>query len=189
AHPRGVRAAAIRSRAEAASSTTTTRRGTPSVALVSLVAVGLVLVAASAVLVPGRRHQGTADTTRVKGLTPRLYVFRKGAAPAAEPLASGAVARENDVVQLAYQAAGRRDRPIVSIDGRRAVTRHLPAAGAEAVPLEPGPPVALAQAYRLDDAPGFERFYLVTADRPFPVDDVVAAVLRRAAAKDAVNGG
>src|SRR5262249_44165118 len=156
-------------------------------ALVSALAFGLVLVTASAVLVVGPHGKGPTDTTRVKGLTPRLYAFRKGPAAAAEPLVSGAVARENDVVQLAYQAAGRRFGAIAPIDGRHGAARRLPGAGTAAVALAGGPPVALAEAYRLDDAPGFERFYLVTADVPFAVDDVVAAVRRSEA--DATSGG
>jgi hypothetical protein len=158
-------------------------------ALASALAVSLVLATASAVLVLGRRGRDAADVTRVKGLSPRLYVFRKGPASAAEPLVSGAVAREHDVVQLAYQAAGRRFGAIVSIDGRQVVTRHLPATGAAAATLAVGPPVALAEAYRLDDAPGFERFYLVTADVPFAVDDVVAAVRRGAVPGNSTAGG
>jgi hypothetical protein len=188
-HPPAAMGAAIRARAEAAPEpAAAARRRIPPPALVSVLALGLVLVTASAVLLPGRRGKGATDTTRVKGLAPRLHVYRKGPAAAVEDLASGSVARENDVVQLAYQAAGRRFGAIVSIDGRRAVTRHLPATGAEAAPLEPGAAVALAQAYRLDDAPGFERFYLVTGDAPFPVEDVIAAVLTRAASADGRAG-
>ena len=59
------------------------------------------------------------------------------------------------------------------------MTRHLPKTGAQAAALQAGPPVPLAEAYKLDDAPDFERFYLVTADEPFTVDAVIAAVRRR----------
>lgn len=138
-------------------------------------ACGLVLAAAGVLLVPGRVPDATVDTTRVKGLAPRLFVYRK-APTGAEELSAGAAARENDVVQLAYQAAGRHFGTIVSIDGRGVVTRHLPAAGTVASPLKTGPPFALPEAYRLDDAPGFERFYFVTADQPFAVDLVLTAV-------------
>ena len=48
------------------------------------------------------------------------------------------------------------------------VTRHLPAAGARAAPLSRARPVPLPEAYELDDAPGFERFFLVTADDAVP---------------------
>ena len=63
------------------------------------------------------------------------------------------------------------------------VTRHLPAAGTLAAPLKTGPPFALPEAYRLDDAPGFERFYFVAADQPFAVDLVLTAVSHPAGAE------
>jgi len=141
---------------------------------------GLVLAAGGVLLVRG---PGAGDSgVRIKGLAPRLFVYRK-AAEGAEELAAGAAARENDVVQLAYQAAGRHFGAIVSIDGRGVVTRHLPAAGALASPLKTGAPFALPEAYRLDDAPGFERFYFVTADQPFAVDLVLTAVSHSAGAE------
>jgi hypothetical protein len=82
------------------------------------------------------------------------------------------------VVQIAYQAAGRRYGVVVSIDGRGRVTRHLPRTGDRAAPLRAGAPVPLPEAYRLDDAPGFERFFLVTSDAPFSVELVVRAAER-----------
>jgi hypothetical protein len=76
---------------------------------------------------------------------------------------------------------------IVSIDGRGVLTRHLPAHGGQAVPLDPGP-ATLPESYELDDAPAFERFYLVTADAPFPVETVVEAVMRRHARPEGAGG-
>ena len=77
---------------------------------------------------------------------------------------------------LTYQAAGQRYGVIVSIDGRGVLTRHLPQKGAEAARLEAGAPTPLPEAYELDDAPRWECFFFVTADRPFPVERVVGAV-------------
>jgi hypothetical protein len=120
-----------------------------------------------------------ADQTRVKGLAPQLLLFRKSGASGVERLIEGSPAHDHDLVQVAYHAAGRRYGVVVSIDGRGVITRHLPTAGAEAAPLQNGPPVALAEAYELDDAPGFEQFYLVAADEPFAVGQVLEAVRRR----------
>jgi hypothetical protein len=64
----------------------------------------------------------------VKGLTPQVLLYRRAAA-GVERLLPGGVVREHDVLQLAYQAAGRHHGVIVSIDGRGTVTRHLPATG------------------------------------------------------------
>ena len=73
---------------------------------------------------------------------------------------------------------------ILSIDGRGGVTVHLPPVGERAAPLKSGSAVLLDQAYELDDAPGWERFYFVTGDTPFAVADVVNAA-RKTAAGDA----
>ena len=118
-----------------------------------------------------------ADVTRVKGIAPYLLLYRK-AATEVERLPSAALARPHDVVQLAYQAGARRYGVILSVDGRGVVTRHLPVHGTQSAPLTSGRPVALTQSYELDDAPGFERFMLVTADEPFTVT-VVEDALRR----------
>jgi hypothetical protein len=144
-------------------------------------AAGLTAVASAAALLPLRHPLHPArDVTRIKGLAPRLLLYRKAPASAApERLLPGSVARDRDLVQLAYQAAGRGYGVIVSVDGRGLVTRHLPVTGSQAAPLETGPPAPLRQAYQLDDAPAFEVFYLVTADEPFSVDSVVEAVRRR----------
>jgi hypothetical protein len=114
------------------------------------------------------------EQTRLKGLRPRLFVFRQTEA-GAETLETGSRAGRDDVLQLAYQSAGRRYGTIVSIDGRGVTTRHLPTRGVQASKLVSGPPVALQTAYRLDDAPRFEVFYLVAADEPFELTVVEAA--------------
>jgi hypothetical protein len=149
-------------------------------------ALGAVVMACLALQPPSNPLPPEPDT-RIKGLSPQLLLFRKAPSSEVERLLPGTSARHHDLVQLAYQAAGRRYGVIVSIDGRGLVTRHLPPAGAQAVPLKAGLPV-LPQAYELDDAPAFERFYLVAADAPFPVERVVAAVRRRHGRPDPAAG-
>jgi hypothetical protein len=127
------------------------------------------------------------DGLRMKG-DARLTVHRQGAGLDAEPLADGARARPGDVVQLAYVAAGRRYGVVISVDGRGLVTQHLPEDGADAVPLEGGGAVALPHAYALDDAPAFERFFLVTSDAPFRAEPALAAA-RALAAKGHARSG
>jgi hypothetical protein len=83
-----------------------------------------------------------------------LEVWRQTAG-SPERLADGDGAAEGDVVQLVYRLQGHGEGAILSVDGRGVVTEHL-APG----PLSPGR-VALDHAFELDDAPGFERFYLV----------------------------
>lgn len=117
---------------------------------------------------------------RLKGRGPALLVFMRGKG-ALDP---GATAHAGDVVQLAYQAGGNRFGVIVSVDGRGQVTRHFPLEGVAAGSLQAGGTVLLNAAYRLDDAPRAERFYLVAAQDPFTMDAVEAAA--RTAGSDPV---
>jgi hypothetical protein len=175
-HPPRVVAAAIRARVElerAGEAGARRPRRSFARALVPLVSAAAVAVGLS-VLLPARPDRSLGPETRLKGLEPNLLVFRR-AATGAEPLVPAQTARADEVVQIAYQAAGRRYGVVVSIDGRGRVTRHLPRSGEQAAALQAGAPVPLQEAYRLDDAPGFERFFLVTADVPFSVGLVVRA--------------
>jgi hypothetical protein len=175
-HPPGRVAAAVRElagREDRPRPLATPRRSALGVALCAA------LLGALAVLVPRPTEDPpVADVTRGKGLAPHLLLYRKARASDLERLEAGGLARQHDIIQLAYHAAGRPHGVIVSLDGNGLVTRHLPATGAQAAPLEAGA-VALPTAYELDDAPGFERFFLVTAAQPFPVETVVDAVRRQ----------
>ena len=138
-------------------------------------AVALIL---AVVAVPTLLDQETAEApaTRIKGSEqePRLLVFRK-LASGVERLQDGASARSGDLVQLAYRSGGLQYGAILSVDGRGTVTQHLPAIGAEAVPLAAQD--TLDVAYELDDAPRWERFYLVAADRRFGLATVKAKLV------------
>ncbi|HLT39755.1 MAG TPA: hypothetical protein VK034_25910, partial [Enhygromyxa sp.] len=84
--------------------------------------------------------------------------------------------------QVSYVPAGRREGVIVSIDGAQAVTLHHPSDAAAEPSLIDGQEIPLAHAYELDDAPGFERFVLVTRDGgPIAVAEVIAAAEQLAA--------
>ena len=112
------------------------------------------------------RERPAVPVTRIKGSEqePRLLVFRK-LASGVERLPDEAWGQSGDVVQLAYRSGGLQYGAILSVDGRGTVTQHLPATGAEAVPLAAQD--TLDVAYELDDAPLWERFYLLAADRRF----------------------
>jgi hypothetical protein len=121
---------------------------------------------------------GRDETERVKGNGPRLAVARERPGLDAEPLGPGARARAGDVLQLSYLSAGRPYGVVLSIDGRGTVTRHWPESGDGAAPLEARGAVPLAHAYILDDAPGFERFFLVTGNTVFAVQVPLEAARR-----------
>lgn len=140
--------------------------------------VGVLFVAVLLVRMRPPADGGSADD-RIKGTpiahTPALAVYRR-TADGSERLRDGAVARAGDVIRLGYDAAGQRFGLIVSIDGRGTVTRHLPATGERATALDDARIVLLDQAYELDDAPMWERFYFVAGETPFAIEPVVQAL-------------
>lgn len=83
------------------------------------------------------------------------------------------------MLQLSYTAGDAKYGVIFSVDGRGSITWHLPAGyrgGSRAAPaLDAQGQVVLPSAYELDDAPGFERFFLVYSSVPFDVSDVERA--------------
>jgi hypothetical protein len=121
------------------------------------------------------------DGERVKGLSPAMAIYRR-TPQGSETLADGAMARAGDLLRIGYVSAGRSHGVILSIDGRGVVTQHLPAHGTAAAALRNSGVVLLDDAYELDDAPAWERFYFITADHPFDVGPITDAA-RRAAAR------
>jgi hypothetical protein len=124
-----------------------------------------------------------SPSERVKG-TARLLAFRQVGAQV-ERLEQDAVVRAGDVIQLRYKAAGQSYGVIASLDGAGVVTLHFPL-------REDAPPqatamaadtTALPNAYSLDDAPRFERFFFVTASGPIDVQQTLSA-LRALAHRD-----
>jgi hypothetical protein len=120
------------------------------------------------VVVPG------GDTDRLKGAdtAPALEVFVDTKAGPA-PLVAGAAVRAGEVLQLRLVPRGARYGVVVSLDGRGAVTRHFPDGGDTALPAASA---ALPFSFELDDAPGFERFFLVTSEGPLDAATVERAV-------------
>jgi len=116
---------------------------------------------------------------RLKGISTHITVYR-GTSAGAEELASGSIARSADVLQLSYTAGDARYGTIFSVDGRGAVTWHLPAGYAgglrQSPSLEQQGTVILPSAYELDDAPGFERFFIAFSQHPFDLLDIEKAV-------------
>lgn len=119
------------------------------------------------------------DTTRSKGLAPHLVVYRKRG-EGVERLADGQKARAGDELQVAYVAAKQAHGVVVSIDGAGTVTMHLSLSGQSAALSTPRETL-LAESYRLDNAPAFERFFLVTADAAFDAAAIEQAARQLAA--------
>lgn len=113
------------------------------------------------------------EPTTSKGLEPRLHLYRLQAG-GPESLRTGSFARRGDVLQIGVVPGWATDGVVVSVDGRGAVTLHWPADRTASTALGSGE-LHLPAAYELDDAPAFERFFLVATDGPTDVDSVVHA--------------
>ncbi len=114
----------------------------------------------------------TPETVRMKG-SAQLIIHRQTAG-GAEVLLPGAVVRPGDRLQLSYLARGAGHGIILSLDGRGQVSLHFPKNPTASTALAQEGEQNLPFSYQLDDAPGFERFVLVTAEKAIPVAGVLA---------------
>ena len=137
---------------------------------------------------PGSGGAAVDDDHRIKGLRPSLAVYRRTES-GSETLADGAVVRPGDLLRLGYLPADRLYGVILSIDRLGAVTMHLPPSGDRAARLAHERMNLLDAAYELDDAPGWERFYLVTSREAFDVRPVREAARRAASDAGATPPG
>ena len=138
-----------------------------------------VVLAARHLPAPPASTLPVSEPTTIKGTVPsagaRLYVYRHASA-GDERLADGERAAPGDLLQLAYTTTAEGFGVLLSIDGAGAVTQHWPEPGkTRAAPLRVGGEVRLPSAYELDNAPAFERFFLVRADASFDVAPIVEA--------------
>lgn len=165
-------AAAIRRRAERAAAAAQPQRKRA-----FLWATPFALVGAAAAVLLLARPQPKCDHIGADGecindkggeVPSRLYVYRHAAA-GDEKLRDGARAARGDLLQLAYRSRGGGYGVLLSIDGGGKVTLHWPEKSDAAATLKPADEVRLPSSYELDDAPGFERFFLVRATAPFSV--------------------
>ncbi|MDB5106482.1 MAG: ActD [Fibrobacteres bacterium] len=126
----------------------------------------------------GPQPDAAEDVTRLKGSLPALYLYRK-AVGGAEALRPGNPVHAGDLIQVYYDAAGRKYGAIFSRDGEGKVTWHLPERGSQASPLSSSGKIALPSAFELDDSPGREDFHFVASDRPFPLDSILETPPRK----------
>lgn len=108
---------------------------------------------------------------RIKGKSSALFVYRNENGKAVR-LSTGTKVSEGDILQLSYVCADPEYALIVSVDGNGVVTSHFPEDSTDSALLEKGGEFPLSYSYKLDDAPAFERFYLVTSDKEFSLDSI-----------------
>ncbi len=133
-------------------------------------ALGLIFVVLLNLNMPSHQELqvGGQPATRIKGeedidiSQPRIIIYRKSG-ESAEIINNGDSASQGDLLQIAYIPAGMTYGVIFSIDGNGIVTLHHPDHAGGSSDLMQEKKVLLASAYELDDAPRYERFFLVAA--------------------------
>ncbi len=124
------------------------------------------------------KHPGDTQTfpgphvTRIKG-KPFLNIFRDKA-NSIDELREGALVEEGDVLQIIYNSEDASHGVILSVDGGGTVTLHYPEHLAGSTSLKTKKAVYLNNAYQLDDAPVFERFFFITSKEPVRTKLVMA---------------
>ena len=111
----------------------------------------------------------TPSDTRIKGLDARMEVWKKTEAGIVQ-LQDLDEVREGDEIQLRYAVPEKCYGLLFSMDGNGALTLHM-GDGEKAVELAPGKMNSLPFAYKLDDAPYFEKFFFVTSSKEFAVEE------------------
>ena len=124
--------------------------------------------------VNGSQHTQVAlaeneSDTRIKGLDARMEVWKKTPAGIVQLNDLDSVG-EGDEIQLRYAVPEKCFGLLFSMDGNGALTLHM-GDGVKAVELAPGKMNSLPFAYKLDDAPYFEKFFFVTSPKEFAVEE------------------
>lgn len=110
----------------------------------------------------------TDDGTRIKGMSASLEVWKKTGDSAVQMVNLGD-AFEGDEIQLRYRVPQKCFGMLFSMDGNGTITMHM-GEGDKAIELEPGKMTTLPFAYKLDNAPKFEKFFLLTSEKAFEID-------------------
>jgi hypothetical protein len=113
-----------------------------------------------------------SEVIRLKGAESGLAIFRKTRA-GSELLPPRSTARPGDTLQVFYHSRKALYGIVFSVDGTGSLTLHYPEADPLAAVLQIGDMLALPHSFRLDHAPRFERFFLVTSPKPFRSDSLL----------------
>ena len=120
----------------------------------------------------------SGNDTRIKGMDARMEAWKKTDGGIAK-LEDMSDAREGDEIQLRYSVPQKCYGLLFSMDGNGAITMHM-GDGDKAIALEPGKMVTLPYAYKLDNAPHFEKFFFLVSDTLFSIDvNNIDAVLKQ----------
>lgn len=114
------------------------------------------------------------DITRPKSTGAEIHVYRQSGTDI-EELDNLSLVANHDRLQISYSALGWPYGVIFSIDGRGAVTLHYPANESSSTMLDKHGEAEIPYGYEIDNAPDFERFFLVSSKQPI---DVASLLIR-----------
>lgn len=130
----------------------------------------IILIPMVFILTPKFKLSGIPE--RAKGEIASLTAYRKTGF-GHEQLQNGSVVRKSDLIQLEYIVSDSLlFGLIISIDGTGKTFIHFGTEDGRSAHLSLGNTM-LPFAYQLDDAPEFEKFYLITSKRPFILNDCI----------------
>lgn len=127
-------------------------------------------------------------TDREKGLRPQLRLYRLRNKQV-ERVRAEQEARAGELLQVGYVAASRPYGMVLSVDGAGALTLHYPEEASGSTTLKTAGEVRLPHSFELDDAPEFERFFLVTSSQPFKPELVMEAARSLASSPTTARSG
>ncbi len=113
----------------------------------------------------------------LKGTESGLVIFRKTKL-GTELLLPHDKAKAGDILQVFYHNRKSVYGMIFSRDGAGNMTLHFPETEGPALKLQEGNMQGLPNAFRLDQAPKYERFYLLTSSEPFACDSLLRLIRR-----------
>lgn len=93
----------------------------------------------------------------------------------AQALGDGDTVAAGDEILIAYRSSGYKYGVIVSVDAQKSVTLHFPAKVTGTQQLAAGK-AQLATAFKLDETPGFEKFYFIASDSELPLQQILSAL-------------
>lgn len=105
---------------------------------------------------------------RIKGFDARIEIWKKTETGIVQ-LENFDEVKENDEIQVRYSVPEKCFGILFSMDGNGNLTQHMGNAE-KAIALLPGKMNSLPFAYKLDNAPHFEKFFFVTSKNEFSVE-------------------
>ncbi|MBF0443753.1 MAG: hypothetical protein HQK54_17730 [Oligoflexales bacterium] len=115
--------------------------------------------------------------TRIKGDASAFVIYKKEGDKIVK-LKPGDTCYEGDQIQITFSKGEEKEILIFSIDGRGNYTEHFSKSYARENSAGKRETVRLDYSYKLDDAPLFERFYLIRSDKKIERDKIRSLVLQ-----------